>query len=250
MDRAVPTEEPALARRRSPVPQTNQKGNAKMIRTLKAAFGLSLMAALTLIAVNAMSASAITSGHFTSDVSTTILDITEKTTEPEKSGHEIVLSALGDEVTCHKPTYTSSFTGTTTQALTVEAKYENCTNGNKEAVTVTMNGCDYTFTSRSTGHATTHFKCPNSETFAEVHGPTGTFTFTTQTPAGGATYTTVTEEGKHALTVNITASEITFTCHGLCAIFGTHPSQKASMTGAVTVTGTDANKNPVNITAT
>jgi len=219
-----------------------------MIRTLKAAFGLGLLAALAMSAMSVMSASAITSGHFTSDaVGGTTFHIEENT----GTAHVVKLHAptLGRTIECHHPTYKASTTATTTQVITVEPEYTNCTSG-EEAVTVTMNGCDYTFTSRSAGHATTHFKCPVGKV-AEIHSPNGTFTFGAQTPGGGATYTTITDPptGKHAITANITATGITYECHGLCAIFGT-TGHNGEMTGSVTITGKNHAGQKVNITAT
>jgi len=219
-----------------------------MLRTLKAALGLGLLAALAMSAMSVMSASAITSGHFTSDVATTKLDISEVT----GSTHQIKFHAptLGATVECHHPTYSAHLTNTTAQFITVQPVYANCTNQDAQTVTVTMNGCDYTFTSRTAGHATTHFKCPVGVK-AEIHTPNGTFTFGTQTPTGGgATYTTTTENNKHAITANITVTGIHYECHGLCAIFGT-TGTNAEMTGAATIKGTDsASGAAVNITAT
>jgi hypothetical protein len=220
-----------------------------MIRSVKAAFGLSLLAALVFSAMSVMSASAITSGHFTSDAVShlTKVHIVEGTETP----HKTTLSAIGTTVECHQVHYEApNLAGTTFVAITVLAEYTNCTQGGN-AASVTMNGCHYIFTPRTPpGHATPHFKCPAGKR-AEVHTSAGTLSFGEQTPTqGGVTYTTTTENTKHALTVNITAEGIHYTCHGACQIFGTSGTT-GKLTGSVTVQGTDAvNKGYVNITHT
>jgi hypothetical protein len=215
-----------------------------MIRSLKAAFGLALVAAMAFSAMSVMSASATVSGHFTSDSGgTTVLDIKEVT-----GGHAITLSAIGTTVTCHTAKYTSSIAVATTQQLSVTPVYENCTTGSGGAATVTMNGCTYTFNSRSTGHGTAGIVCPGSAR-AEVHTSAGTLSFGTQTADEGLVYTTVTHSTKHALTVDVTAKGIDYTCHGACQIFGTSGTS-ATMTGNVTATGKTTGGTVVNITAT
>lgn len=220
-----------------------------MIRTLKATLGLGLLAALAMSAIGVMGASAEKSGHFTSDSPSgkTKLDISEVT----GTGHQVVLSAVGSTVECHHATYTAHFTGSTTQEITVTPEYTNCTTGSGGSATVTMNGCHYQFTSRSSGHATVHFKCPVGAK-AQVHTGAGTLTFGEQTPSNGVVYTTTTENGKHALTVDITATGITAECHGLCQFVSPTTIHNATMNGAVTVNGTDADApaNFVNITST
>jgi hypothetical protein len=208
-----------------------------MIRSLKAAFGLSLLVALLVSAVNVMSASAITSGHFyshsTSSAGRTIVDITEVT----GTEHVTKLSAIGTSVECHTVDYSKPHFTTTTQEITVTATYTNCTQGGN-AATVTMNGCHYIFTSRTPpGHTTSHFRCPVGAR-AEVHTSAGTLSFGEQTPKGGITYAAISEGGIAALTANITAEGISYTCHGACQIFGTSGTT-ATLTGSATIRGTN-----------
>lgn len=71
-----------------------------------------------------------------------------------------------------------------------------------------------------------------------------------QTPTtGGLTYSTIETNGKHAVTVNVTAEGIHAECHGACQLIGTNTTT-AKITGSLTVAGTDAAGNPVNITTT
>jgi len=222
-----------------------------MLRTLKAALGLGLLAALVMSAMSVMSASAITSGHFTSDApsGTTKAQITSVT----GGNHSLTLSipALGTTVNCHSFTYSGHMTGSTQQALKAEGSLQNCTTNQGEAAVVTNNGCALEFTSRSTGHMTTHFVCPVGAK-AEMHTANGTFTFGTQTPTkGGAVATTILGPGgKHSITADITVEGIHYECHGFCAIFGT-TGTTATISGSGEGHGVDAvSGNYVNVTAT
>ena len=225
-----------------------------MIRNLKAAFGLSLLAALILSAVSVMGASAITNGHFVSDSPSgkTKLDITEAT----GTSHQTQLNAYGAHVTCHDATYTAHHIGTTAEAITVTPSYINCTDGNNNPVHITMNGCHYEFTPRTSGHATAHFRCPLGNkakvTVTDSSGSSiSTMQFGAQTPSGGVVYETITTNNKHAITANITIEGIVGECHGLCQIFGTNTTT-GKLTGAVTVAGTNTEKltESVNVTVT
>jgi len=220
-----------------------------MTRKLKAGFGLALLAALVVSAMGAMSASAITSGHFTSDsVNGTKFDISETT----GTAHATKLTAYGSTVECHNITYTAHHISTqTTQILTVTPTYHSCTSGGNTA-TVTMNGCHYEFTSRTPpSHGTPHFRCP-AGVKAKVETSNGTMQFGAQTPTlGGVVYETATNAaGKHIITANITVEGIHGECHGLCQFLGTNTTT-AKLTGSVTVEGTDTVTGAaVNITAT
>lgn len=221
-----------------------------MIRSLKTGLGLSMLVALLVAAFGVMNASATTSGHFTSDSGgETKLIATEAT----GTTHETALSAYGLGVTCHNVAYSpKTLTTATTQEITVEAVYTNCTSGSNEAK-VRMNGCHYIFTSRTAPeHGTTHFLCPGTNR-AEVEIPSSNtlISFGAQTPTlKGATYSTIEMEGKHAITANITTEGIHAHCHrGVCLLLGT-TTTTAKLTGAVTVRGTNSANAPVNITAT
>jgi len=218
-----------------------------MIRTLKAAFGLGLLAALSMAALSVMSASATVNGHFYAhnNNTTTILDIKEAT----GTAHAVKLSAVGDTVQCHHVKYTGEpnatpIVPTTTQSITVRPDYpdkqtdpqqtQNCTTSDGTTATVTMNGCHYIFKSRSGAlHGTVHLVCP-AGVKAEVHTHNGTLTFGTQTPAGGISYT----QTGNTVTADVTVEGIHYECHGICAIFGT-TGTNAKMTGSVTIEGTN-----------
>jgi hypothetical protein len=220
-----------------------------MIRSLKAAFGLSLLAALVVSAMSVMSASAITQGHFSSEVAKTKYDIKEAT----GTAHSTKLEAYGSTIECHEITYTGHHTSTTTStALTVTPHYTKCTKtADSSTATVHMKGCHYEFTPRpAPAHATAHFRCPTGVK-AEVTTNAGTMKFGAQTPTkGGVVYETITMENKHAITANITVEGIHGTCHGACQIFGT-TTTTGKLSGSVTVQGTNTDTGaPVHLTVT
>jgi hypothetical protein len=222
-----------------------------MIRSLKAAFGLSLLAALTMTAISGGNASAINAGannHFVSEAASTFLDISEAT----GSVHATQFTGWGTTISCHHPTYSAPEIGTTTQEITVTPDYKNCTTGSNAVATVDMNGCHYKFTAPGAGtHATVHFICGAGK-FAQITTGGGTMTLHPQTPTiKGVTYTKIVDAGtgKHGITVNVTVEGLHGTCHGACQILGTTRTD-AKMTGSVTVWGTNAEGKTINITAT
>jgi hypothetical protein len=207
-----------------------------MIRSLKAAFGLSLMAALVFSSISVMSASGTVSGQFVSSTTNTKYTVTEKTGTTDV----VTLHAYGGKVTCHKPQYSVHHTNTTTfQTITVTPINDtdwNCTHTNGEHATVHFKGCHYRFSSRTPpAHATVHFVCPTGVK-AEVTIPStsSTLSFGAQTPTTkGVTYTNLADG---TITANITAEGIHVTCHGACQLFGT-TKLDATMVGAAIVSG-------------
>jgi len=217
-----------------------------MIRTARIAIGIAIAAiAATLPAVNP--ATALVSGHFTTDAPSTgtILDIT--------GGNSLVLQVGGEEIKCHESKYTAQLQSTTVQQVTVEATHEGCTAswfGLTTNATVVMNGCRYLVRSRSSGgHATVELTCPIAST-VEIQGIFCNLRLTIQKPESGVTYTTVIAHEKHALTVNLTAKGLWVERHGPSC--GTPTLLKTGqLTGSLLVHGTDKNTgNAVNVTAT
>jgi hypothetical protein len=220
-----------------------------MTRRHAGAGALGLMLALGILALGALSASATTSGHFTSDApsGTTILHMAGAT----GSSHDAELFAYGSAISCHNIEYSvNPVTTRTVTSLTVTAGFSNCTTDSGDTATVRMNGCHFQFTSRSTQHATVHFLCPEGKR-AVVETSAGVMKFPPQTPTtGGLTFGTTVENGAHAVTVNVTAQGLHAECHGICQLLGTKTTT-AQITGSGTVVGTDAvTKGPVDITAT
>lgn len=208
-----------------------------MTRSLKAAFGLSLLAALVFSAMSVMGASAKdpeATNHFTSSTTNTKYTVTENTSNE----HHITLIAYSDEITCHNPQYSVHHTNATTfTTLTVTPINDtnwNCTNKNNEKAEVHFKGCHYQFTAKATSatHATVHFICP-AGVKAEVTNGANVLKFGAQTPTkNGVTYTNINGE----ITANVTAEGIHVECHGLCQFLGTTRTD-AIMKGSATVAG-------------
>jgi hypothetical protein len=226
-----------------------EQEDSQMFYKLKATLGLALLAALATSAIGVMSASATTSGHITSEVTSTKLDFTAATGTTHQM--KIIDSQMGS-IECHNQPFTASVIPSTVQEITVTTTYSGCTTADGTPLEAHMNGCHYIFTSRTApGHGTVHFRCPPGKTMIFTQGPTCTFTFGEQTPAGGIVYETITgANGKHAITANVTVSNLTATRHGTCQIFGTNGATN-KWSGSMTIEGTNASTGaPVGITAT
>lgn len=218
------------------------------------ALGLGLLAALAVSAVAVMNASAETSltGHFTSEVAHTTLQVTEG---PEEKVHRLELTVEGfTGIVCDKPTYTSTISEATVTELTVEAKYEAChtTGGTPGEVNVTMNGCDYRFTqpnkeSAKTEH-TVDLVCPVGAHVVVDHEGCE-ITIDPENPRSGIGYTTTVENNIHSITLTANVTGFKATLHtGLCVLIGT--TKNGSLTGSATVKGLDTEGHQVGITAT
>jgi len=224
--------------------------------------GLGLLAVMATSAFAVMNASATTNGHFTHEgpnVTATIVG----TENGIHSAHSLSFQATeptgefsGAAIVCAKASYHGTASAKTVTELDVTPSYSGCiTTGTATNVTVTTNGCTYTFFSNTkasttppTGHATVTVKCPAGQAIVIDH-PNCTMTVPHQTLTG-ATYAT-TVEGKHSLTVNITISHIAAQYHGgICIFLGTN--HIFDMNGSVTVTAqaSATNKEQVAITAT
>jgi hypothetical protein len=219
-----------------------------MIRNLRAAFGLGLVTAMTLGALNVVGASATTSGHFVSSSASGIsrLEIQEGT----DGLHKLELAAIGTTVACHATHFAApNLTSTTATAITVSAEYTSCTSGGN-AASVTMSECYFEATSPPvSGHGTVHLRCPSGAK-VQVHTSAGTISFGEQTPTkGGVAYTTSEVGNLHALTVDVTAEGIHYECHGACLIFGTKGTT-AALKGSLTVQSREVGDPIVGLTAT
>jgi hypothetical protein len=234
------------------------------------ALGLGFVAALAMSAMVAVNAGATQSGHFTSEVAHTILDI------KEEGEHRVKLHAFGQPFECEasKVSYHATInSATVTEISGVAPTYgttpatwvaTHCTAGGQPAM-IHMNGCTYTFTSRATpevNHGTVHLVCPGAS------GPVITINSSlsshdcwveitpNQTPTGGVTYKTIGTAGAgHELTANVTASGIhavITTAGGNFFACGTSSTTTATaeMTGSVTIKGTNTETKQVGITAT
>jgi hypothetical protein len=217
------------------------------------ALGLGLLAALSVSAVAVMNAGANGEGHFVTTGNThTHITATEGTL------HKIHLVSHGleGEIGCDESLITTTTTAETSADLSGTATYNKCytTNGGTPGeVTVTMNGCTYTFTvakgTVNTTEQTAHLICPHEGLKrVEVHHPNCTITIPPQTVNTGITYTTVLENNIHAITAHVNVQFTTEYHGGLCVFLGTNHT--GTLKGTATVRAFNTVGGQVPITAT
>jgi hypothetical protein len=208
------------------------------------ALGLGLLAAVAANAFATMSAPATTGGHFVS--SGGHAEVKGLQVAP---GHqlEFVFHGLSGGIVCDTSSYTGTITSTSTEVL-ITPTYSSChTTGSETASTIHVNGCQFRFTvapGEST-EQTIHLVCPTQP--LSITHPNCTVTIAAQT-VSGVTYTTVTESGKHALTLDVNVQVSSQYHAGICIFLGT--THTATLKGALTANGFNTAGEPTDITAT
>jgi hypothetical protein len=211
--------------------------------------GLGLLAVMATSAFAVMSASANTTGHFTSDKAHTILHGTESRPGNHNLSFQRVNAAgeaQGKPIQCTNVAYHGTTSVATTTAVQLTPVYSNCgTEGEPHNVFVHHpSSCGTNvFEFTSGGNGTVHVRCKISVTH-----PNCGIGIPTQT-LSGVTYNTDFQNGVHAITAGVAVKGITGHFHsGVCVFLGT--SHIFNMTGSVTLEGKDTEGNPVGITAT
>jgi hypothetical protein len=215
--------------------------------------GAGVLAVAAAGAVTVVDAPASTSGHFTAETAEHHVIVKGEETFP--GNHNISFQRTvngqpsGEPWKCTRATYHGTLSGaaaTTTQAVSVTPTYEKCSTAGVEPHNMTIHhpsSCGTNilqFTSGSPG--TVHLLCAITITH-----PNCTTTVPPQTLTG-ATYHTVTENNKHALTVNV---NLTTTVHfeaGFCVFLGT--TQTLDAIGTITLWGENTLGGRVGITHT
>jgi hypothetical protein len=221
--------------------------------------GLGVLAIMAMSAFAAISASAKVAGHFTHEG--TANHVIVKGEESFHTSHFLQFQhtnsegkADGKPIECTEAKYEGTAATKTVTVIQMTAAYSGCRTqeGAAGEVSVTMNGCSYTFFSGGTKHGTVAVDCPVGSAI-EVHHPNCTITIGAQTPTtngltNGVSYTT-TVEGKHALTANVTVGNIAGQYHGgICIFLGT--PQNFDMNGSVTIKGFNTDGTQAGITHT
>lgn len=207
---------------------------------------------LAIGAYGSMSATATTSGHFVSDLSHSVIEITES------GPHQVQFSVDEIPYICEKTAYAGTTGASTATSLTVVPTYDDCRTegGSAGEITASTNGCAFVFASNSaasihvpTGHATLTLTCPAGKAIVLKHAGCE-FVMPPQSLKAGATFTTtVSATGKHELTVNTTVTDITTHYEaGACIFLGT--SHKGAMVGSTTLKALNTAGEQVNFTAT
>lgn len=215
------------------------------------ALGLGVLAMLAVSGFATMNAGASGTGHFVSDVDHTII----VGTEGPGTNHRLHLTGDlgGAPIGCNVANYHGTATSKTVTSLTIEPTYSGCSTTESSAVTVTPNGCTYTFTVTENTEPNTeqdvHLSCPSGKAI-EIHHPSCTITVAgPQTVQDAVTYTKVVENGKHAITLDVNADFATQYHGGICIFLGTS-GHSGSLDGTATVKGTNTAGEQVSITAT
>ena len=204
--------------------------------------GLSLIATVALSAVAVMNASANGEGHLVTTGATGATVEGHVSTPPAAHNLHFRMHGFNGEIGCHKQTHVATIAGETAESLTVTPTYSECGTTPNTDVTVTVNGCTYTFTvakgSIDATEQTAHLFCPAGKAI-EVHHPNCTVTIHPQTTTTGLTYTQKTNAAtlKHEITMDVNV-EFNITRHGACQLFGTNG--KGTLVGSVTVTAKKA----------
>jgi len=212
---------------------------------LKAA-GVGLLAIVAAGAVAVMGASANTGGHFVSEVSHTIVS---QMSQPG-AGHEIKVKIGTTELFCDE----ASVIGTATSATVTEVQgvttLKECHTTDTEpgTIIVHMNGCEARGTIAPGNVVQTNdLICPSGKVIEVTH-PNCNITVPPQNNISGFTYTTIVENGKHVITLDVNLEYKVQYHSGLCIFLGTN--QTAIASGGTIIRGKDTNGNPVGITAT
>jgi hypothetical protein len=217
------------------------------------ALGLGILAALSVSAFAAVNVAANGEGHF---VTTGTTHATIEGTETGVHKTEFTAHGLEGGIVCDEIKYHGTTTAETVTSITITPTYNKChtTPDGAGTTTVTMNGCTYTFTvAKGTTDATeqtVHLLCPPGKS-VEIHHPNCTITIHAQTIETGVTYTTLFENGKHTITLDLTKPGITFTTEyhgGICVFTGT--THHGTLHGSVTVEAKTLAGALTNITAT
>jgi len=197
------------------------------------ALGLGFLAALAMSTVSVMSASATSTGHFTSDSpngKTTFLG-----SDAGSHQTEFTLHGFSGGFDCDLFSYNGTDSGNTLTSITVTPDYTKCftTGESPDSSVVTLNGCSYTFTPGGSG--TVHVDCPAGKAI-EIHHPNCVITMRPQT-AQGITYTNVIDfNGKHFLTLDANTTQFNTEFHGGVCIF-TGTNHTATLHGSTTIRG-------------
>jgi hypothetical protein len=216
------------------------------------ALGLGILAALAVSAVAVMNASANGEGHF---VTTGITHATIEGTETGTHKTELTLHGLEGGTVCDEIKYHGTTVAETSNDITITTTYNKChTTGNATNIPFHVNGCSYTFTvakgTTDSTEQTVDLICPAGKAIEITH-PNCTITVGPQTITTGFTYTTLFENGKHTITLDLTKPGITLVAQfhaGICVFTGT--SHHTTLHGSITLEARDTAGNLQNLTAT
>lgn len=210
---------------------------------------LGILATMAAGAYTAVSATATTGGHFVSEVAHTTIVGSENSTHKL----EFVIHGLEGGIVCDEASYSGTSTTETVTQIDLTPTYSKCHTTGAEPGTITIkpNGCIYRLTvapgSPATTEQTDDLVCPAGVSLEIIH-PSCTMRFPAQNNLEGSTYTTTTENGKHAITIDVKKKYTVFFEGGICTLLGTHHT--GTTNGSVTVKGLSTAGEAVGVTTT
>ena len=187
------------------------------------ALGLALFAVFALSAVLASGASA--AGElFHSEVSHTILNLTQDGTEGGETGSQIFKVTLSGDVRCEGVKGSATISAGTRTEITVVPEYTQCLiTGAGTKIHFRMRSCAYVFTSEKVGtHAAVHIECsiPGDHirlTMTVLGAEVVCKEYPAQTPTGGGVvYHNVGSGTTREITIETTVSGLEHTDVGMC----------------------------------
>lgn len=210
------------------------------------ALGAMIAAVAVLSGLAAGTASATTGGHFTTEV-------THSTLNGGAAGTDSTQLSVdgGTAIQCSLESYTGTNEAATTTELTLTPGHAFCktAGGAESSVSYKVNGCAYLFKigKKAATDNTVALNCPAGKSLEIIH-PNCTLKIAPQTFQNGAVYTAVTESGKPALTVDVTAGPTVYYEAGICIFLGT--SHSGSLSGSFFLIARDTEGNTVGLEAT
>jgi hypothetical protein len=216
---------------------------------------LGVFVAMAISAFTGASAIATGGGHFVSGSEHTLLK------SVSNAQHPLAYVAHSGEVICEPGTFVheATITGSTLTSIDLVPSYGETkegggkcgTQGGTPITAYTYNGCVYRLTvaagTTNSTEQTMHFVCPPGKVL-EFHQPNCLATMPSQTVANAATYTTIEESGKHAITMDLHATFETQYHGGLCVFLGT--KQSAVLQGSTILKASNTEGAQVSLTAT
>lgn len=214
------------------------------------AFCLGLLAVLAISNFTVGSATAETGGHFVSAVSHTTISGSEGLLTSDVL--EFTITGLEGGIVCEGASYDGTIASATVTELLLNPFYPSChTTGSAENVTIHENGCQYRLTVApehiGTVEGTLDIVCPKGFSLTMLH-PNCTIQIPAQNNLKSIIYTTVTEFGVHAITVDVNAQFNLQFEGGICTLLGT--THTGTLKGSLVLKGTNTSEELVSITAT
>jgi hypothetical protein len=214
------------------------------------AFAVGILAATAMSALATLNAGATTGGHFTFEVAHSIVKGFESV--PTEHSLEFTSHGLEGGTVCKKTSYGVTVSGTTTTQLELTPSWSEChtTSNGSQLFEIHENGCKLLLTvapgTTSDTEQTMDITCPQGAVIEVTH-PNCTITLPPQAIANSATYVTITQSNKHALTIEMSAKFESQYHGGICVFTGT--SHTATLHGELTVVAETTAGAPVNLTA-